>query len=33
MKAIVLDKHAPIEQGPLRLTDRDRPRPGTDRSS
>lgn len=28
MKAVVLDKHAPIEQGPLRFVDRDRPRPG-----
>lgn len=28
MKAVVLDKYAPIEEGPLRLTDRDRPLPG-----
>lgn len=28
MKAVVLDRHAPIEEGPLRLTERDRPVPG-----
>ncbi|MHB1614393.1 MAG: alcohol dehydrogenase catalytic domain-containing protein [Actinomycetes bacterium] len=28
MRAIVLDRHAPIEQGPLRMADVDKPRPG-----